>query len=104
VSLQEQVSGGSSVNFAGCLYRAVLGECVGGYQNVTTIGEPAGSNSLVSCTNLKGDYLVLCGRTGVRLPFFGMTQFVVALIIIILVYLLVKSGFFNKRKSKHKKR
>jgi len=101
VSLQLQ-GADTPTNLPGCIYQSTLGECIGGYQNVTTVGQPVGGNSLFSCLN--ENYMVLCGGNGVKLPFFGMPQFVVALVLIILIYYLVRSGLFNKAKSKRRKR
>ena len=99
VSLQDQDE--TSISLPGCLYQSRLGECVGGYQNVTTYGESVGGNVL-DCSLMNRVDVVLCGRTGVKLPFFGVIQFVIALLIIILVYYLIRKRF--SKKTKHRKK
>ena len=102
VSYQKHTSNGDVVNVAGCLYKSTLGACTGGYQTVSIIGAPAPGSVGLTCDSLNGDYTILCGRTGVKLPFFGMTQFIVAVIILIIIYALMKSKLFTKKKGKKK--
>jgi hypothetical protein len=100
VSLQQQNPPG--ILLPGCLYKSTLGECVGGYQNVSIEGINVGGNVL-DCTSLNRQEVVLCGRTGVRLPFFdGILQFVIALLIVALIYYIIRKSLFKKIKHKKK--
>jgi len=106
VSYQRHNELGEIVDVPACVYRSTLGECSGGVQSMTVIGESnPNPNSLgVECSSMAPEYTILCGRTGVRLPFFGITQFVVAIIILIIIYLIIKLKVFGGKKNKKNRR
>jgi hypothetical protein len=98
-----QTSGPTPVRLGSCTYNQIgLGECLDGKQEIKyTIDKDNGqcSPGEIVCTNTN---YIPCGRAVAALPFFTMTQLVIAAILIAIVYFIIlkvnSSNKIRKRK------
>ncbi|MEK6893313.1 MAG: hypothetical protein AABX07_03860, partial [Nanoarchaeota archaeon] len=86
-----------------CSYTAEnLGLCESGYQRAKITATPAPSDFQdVDCVSKETN--IPCGRSLLALPFFGLLQFFLALLLIVFIYFAFRKKFFGRRELNAKK-
>ncbi len=73
-----------------CIYTYEMGECIDGYRDVEVTAEYSGIGNPNDVLCVNESIVVLCGSPSVDLGFFDFNQFIVAGIIVVMIYFLMR--------------